>query len=60
MLAVQSSPTTHFVAFARAILLRGAGIDVVWPPFVTAFGIAVLDPVLALRRFRRITAASIA
>ena len=28
---MQASPSTHFVAFAQAILYRGAGFDVVWP-----------------------------
>jgi ABC-2 type transport system permease protein len=57
---MQGSPTTDFVAFAQSILLRGAGVDVVWPRFVAVFGIGVLFLALALRRFRRITAASIA
>ncbi|HEY2617021.1 MAG TPA: ABC transporter permease [Acetobacteraceae bacterium] len=57
---MQASPATHFVAFAKSILLRGAGIDVVWPQFLTVFGIAVVFLVLALHRFRRIAAASIA
>jgi ABC-2 type transport system permease protein len=56
---MQASPTTHFVAFAKAILLRGAGIDVVWSQFLIVFGIAILFLVLAIRRFRQITAASI-
>ena len=56
---MQASPTTHFVAFAKAILLRGAGLDVVWPQFLAVFGIGLLFLTLALRRFRRITAASI-
>jgi ABC-2 type transport system permease protein len=57
---MQASPATHFVAFAKSILLRGAGIDVVWPQFLTVFGIAVVFLTLALRRFRQIAAASIA
>lgn len=57
---MQGSPATHFVAFAKSILLRGAGIDVVWPQFLAVFGMALLFLALALRRFRRITAASIA
>jgi ABC-2 type transport system permease protein len=56
---MQASPTTHFVSFAKAILIRGAGFDVVWPQFVAVFSIGVLFLVLALQRFRRITAASI-
>ena len=54
-----ASPTTHFVGFAKAILFRGAGIDVVWPEYLTVFGVGMLFLVLALRRFRRIAAASI-
>jgi ABC-2 type transport system permease protein len=54
-----ASPTTHFVSFAKAILFRGAGINVVWPEYLTVFGVGVLFLVLALRRFRRIAAASI-
>jgi len=57
---MQASPATHFVAFAQSILLRGAGIDVVWPQFLAVLGIGVVFLVLALRRFRRITATSIA
>jgi ABC-2 type transport system permease protein len=32
--AMQVSPSTHFVSFARAILFRGAGLHVVWPHFL--------------------------
>jgi ABC-2 type transport system permease protein len=47
------SPNTHFVMLAQAILYRGAGLDVVWPQFVS---IAVIGSILfglALGRFRR-------
>jgi ABC-2 type transport system permease protein len=57
---MQASPATHFVAFAKSILLRGAGVDVVWPHFLAVLGIGVVFLVLSLRRFRRITATSIA
>jgi ABC-2 type transport system permease protein len=57
---MQGSPATHFVAFAKSILLRGAGIDVVWPQFLAVFGMALLFLALSLHRFRRITASSIA
>ncbi|MGA7073682.1 ABC transporter permease, partial [Bradyrhizobium sp.] len=33
-MAMQASPSTHFVSFAQAILYRGAGLDVVWPQYV--------------------------
>jgi ABC-2 type transport system permease protein len=32
---MQASPSTHFVSFAQSILYRGAGINVVWPQFLT-------------------------
>ncbi len=51
-----ASPATHFVSFAQAILYRGAGIDVVWPEFLAVTAIGVIFFVLALLRFRRITA----
>jgi len=49
---MQASPSTHFVSFAQAILYRGAGLDVVWPQFVTVAGIAALFLMLSLLRFR--------
>jgi ABC-2 type transport system permease protein len=51
-MAMQASPSTHFVSFAQAILYRGAGLDVVWPQFVAVAGIASLFLVLSLLRFR--------
>ncbi|MGA8898521.1 ABC transporter permease [Bradyrhizobium sp.] len=51
-MAMQASPSTHFVSFAQAILYRGAGIEVVWPQFVAVAGIASLFLILSLLRFR--------
>jgi ABC-2 type transport system permease protein len=47
------SPSLYFVAFAQAILYRGADFAIVWPQLVafTAIGGAFL--VLALLRFRK-------
>jgi ABC-2 type transport system permease protein len=53
---MQASPSTHFVSFAQAILYRGAGIDVVWPQFLAVTLIGGVFFVVALMRFRRITA----
>lgn len=50
--AMQASPSTHFVSFAQSILYRGAGIEVVWPQFVTVAGIGGLFFILAIWRFR--------
>lgn len=49
---MQVSPSTHFVAFAQAILYRGAGLDVVWPQFVAVAVIGALFFWLAILRFR--------
>jgi ABC-2 type transport system permease protein len=51
-IAMQASPSTHFVSFAQAILYRGAGLDVVWPQFVVVAAIAALFLLLSLLRFR--------
>ncbi|HML29939.1 MAG TPA: ABC transporter permease, partial [Hyphomicrobium sp.] len=55
---MQVSPSTHFVAFAQAILYRGAGFDVVWPRFVAVGAIGGIFLFLALLRFRRVMAIS--
>ena len=49
---MQISPSTHFVAFAQAILYRGAGLDVVWPQFLAVAVIGALFFGLAILRFR--------
>jgi ABC-2 type transport system permease protein len=54
--AMQASPSTHFVSFAQSILYRGAGIDVVWPQFLFVAGVGGLFFVVAILRFRSITA----
>jgi ABC-2 type transport system permease protein len=56
---MQASPSTHFVAFAQAILYRGAGIDIVWPQFLAVTAIGVVFLALALLRFRKVTAAAV-
>jgi ABC-2 type transport system permease protein len=48
-----AAPTTHFVTAARAILYRGAGLDVVWPPFLALAAIGAVFFGIALTRFRR-------
>lgn len=50
--AMQVSPSTHYVAFAQAILFRGAGFDVVWPRFAATAGIGALFFAWSLVRFR--------
>ncbi|WP_029003574.1 ABC transporter permease [Azorhizobium doebereinerae] len=55
--ATQFSPSTHFVAFAQAILYRGAGFDVVWPRFLATLAIGGLFFAFSLARFRSFLAA---
>ena len=55
-LAMQASPSTHFVSSAQAILYRGAGLDVIWPHYLIIAIIGVLFLGLAIRRFRQMTA----
>jgi ABC-2 type transport system permease protein len=47
------APTTHFVELGQAILYRGAGIDVVWKPFVWLLVIGSALFALSLQRFRK-------
>jgi ABC-2 type transport system permease protein len=53
---MQASPSTHFVAFAQAILYRGAGFEVVWPHFLVVAVVGGLFFIAALLRFRRAAA----
>nr|WP_245540459.1 ABC transporter permease [Solimonas variicoloris] len=46
------APTTHFVELGQAILYRGAGIAVVWKPFLALALIGAVLFTLSLRRFR--------
>ncbi|MDI1260825.1 ABC transporter permease [Aquabacterium sp.] len=47
------APTTHFVELGQAILFRGAGIEVVWPPFLFLLVIGAGLFALSLARFRK-------
>lgn len=55
---MQAAPSTHFNAFAQAVLYRGAGLAVVWPQLlaITVIGGAVFG--FALSRFRRTMSAT--
>jgi ABC-2 type transport system permease protein len=50
------SPSTHFVLFAQSILFRGAGFAVVWPQFLFIAFVGALFLLLALLRFRAVSA----
>jgi ABC-2 type transport system permease protein len=47
------APTTHFVSLGQAILFRGAGLDVIWPQFLTLAVIGSALFLISLNRFRR-------
>lgn len=47
------APTTHFVELGQAILYRGAGLSVVWKPFLALFAIGSVLFFLSLARFRK-------
>ena len=55
---MQLSPTTHFVTFSQAILFRGAGMRVVWIPFLKLIIIGAVLFLISLRRFRKVAAAA--
>jgi ABC-2 type transport system permease protein len=48
-----AAPTTHFVELGQAILYRGAGIGVVWQPFLALALIGTVLFALSLARFRK-------
>ncbi|NIE68335.1 ABC transporter permease [Burkholderia sp. Ax-1719] len=48
-----AAPTTHFVELGQAILFRGAGIAVVWQPFLWLAVIGSVLFALSLARFRK-------
>lgn len=50
---MRAAPTTHFVAFAQAILFRGAGLEVVWRSFLALFIIGCIFFGSALALLRR-------
>jgi ABC-2 type transport system permease protein len=47
------SPTTHFVAFVKSVVFRGAGFDLVWPDLAAILAIGVVAFTAALARFRQ-------
>lgn len=48
-----AAPTTHFVELSQAIIYRGAGLDVVWKPFLALAAIGSVLFALTLTRFRK-------
>ncbi|HCQ46381.1 MAG TPA: hypothetical protein DIW53_06095 [Achromobacter sp.] len=48
-----AAPTTHFVELGQAILYRGAGLSVVWQPFLALALIGSVLFAFSLKRFRK-------
>jgi ABC-2 type transport system permease protein len=55
-LIMEAFPSTHLVSSAQAILFRGAGFATVWPDFLVSTGVGLLFLLLALWRFRQVSA----
>lgn len=51
-------PSRHYMAFAQAVVFRGAGADIVWPEFLTVAGLGFAFFAASLALFRRSIARS--
>ena len=49
----QALPSRHFLAFAKAVVFRGAGIDAVWPQLALMTGLGAVFFTASLLLFRR-------
>ena len=54
--AIQVSPSVHFVNFAQSVLYRAAGIDVVWRHIAVLIVLGAIFLTIALARFRMMLA----
>ena len=55
---MRGSPSTHYTEFAKSVLSRGAGLDVVWPDLLGIIGTGALFFTGGLLRFRASVAAA--
>ncbi|MBK1636006.1 ABC transporter permease [Rhodovulum adriaticum] len=46
-------PSRHYMAFAQAVVFRGAGFEIVWPQFLTVAGLGWVFLAASLALFRR-------
>ena len=46
-------PSRHYMAFAQAVIFRGAGMDIVWPQFLIVAGLGLIFLLASLALFRR-------
>lgn len=51
-------PSRHYMAFAQAVVFRGAGVDIIWPEFVTVAALGFVFFAASLLLFRRSIAGS--
>lgn len=51
-------PSRHYMAFALAVVFRGAGLDIVWPQLLTIIGLGSIFFLGSLALFRRSIAVS--
>jgi ABC-2 type transport system permease protein len=51
-------PSRHYMAFALAVVFRGAGLDIVWPQLATIIGLGAIFFSASLALFRRSITAS--
>ncbi|MFG0292434.1 MAG: ABC transporter permease [Phycisphaerales bacterium JB050] len=51
-------PSRHYMAFAQAVVFRGAGLDIVWPQLLTTIGLGTVFFLASLALFRRSIATS--
>ena len=50
---MEAAPTTHFVSFSQSILVRSAGLEGVWKPFLFLLVIGSVLFLISLAKFRR-------
>jgi len=50
---MQAAPTTHFVSFSQQVLFRGAGLEVVWKPYLAIFIIGCVLFGFSLFKFKK-------
>jgi len=47
------NPLRHFVAIIRGILLKGVGLEVLWPNVLMLGGFAIILMAISVSQFRR-------
>ena len=46
-------PSRHYISFAQAVVFRGAGLDIVWPEFITIASLGLIFFTASLALFHR-------